>query len=249
MSTELVPFEFHGDVLQTALEDNSPMVAFKPLVTVMGLDYPTQLSKLRTRSWATVGLSPTVAADGKMRKVVMIDMRTLSMWLATINENNVAEAARAKLITYQAKCADALEEYWSGKRRAVLPQDYVSALKALVASEEAKIEAQEQLAIAAPVVDAYTAHVSADGGITIRDLCKQLANDGYKVNTRTIFTILHDIGIIYRQGETWSPFETARRDGLAISRIDLCNDGRNRAVALITPKGVLEIRSRLAHLR
>lgn len=129
------------------------------------------------------------------------------------------------------------------------PRTYIEALKALVVSEEAKELAAAQLAIAAPKAEAYDGHIDADGGITIRALAKQLASEGYKVTCKGMFETLHNVGVIYKQGETWVPYETARKEGLAISRMDLCSDGRVREVALITPAGVLEIRARLGHFR
>lgn len=39
----------------------------------------------------------------------MIDRRTLTMWLATLDENRVAEAARPVVVAFQAEAADALD--------------------------------------------------------------------------------------------------------------------------------------------
>ena len=80
-------------------------------------------------------------------------------------------------------------------------------------------------------------------------MAKQLADDNYRVTCKDMYRLLNTVGFIYRQGETWVPYETARRDGLATSRMDVCADGRTREVALVTPAGVLEVRRRLSHLR
>ncbi len=101
-----------GSIL-TVLIDGQPHVVLKPAVDQIGLDYPTQLRKLRERSWATVGQQPMVAEDGKRRDMAVVPTRTFLMLLATINENRVAEAARPTLIAFQNETADAIEAYWT----------------------------------------------------------------------------------------------------------------------------------------
>jgi anti-repressor protein len=129
------------------------------------------------------------------------------------------------------------------------PGSFADALQ-LAADSQREIERQEALlAIAAPKAEAYDGHVDSSGGITIRALAKQLMNDKYRVTCKGMYEDLHGVGLIYRQGETWVPYEGARRDGLAESRWDICADGRVREVCLITPAGVLEVRRMLGHLR
>ncbi|MGW4119855.1 phage antirepressor N-terminal domain-containing protein [Nocardia sp. NPDC004711] len=84
---------------------------FRPMVNFFGLDYSTQLRKLKGKSWATLVTSTMVGADGKSREMVSIDRRTMSMWLATLDENRVAEDKRPDLRAYQAQAADALDAY------------------------------------------------------------------------------------------------------------------------------------------
>lgn len=45
----------------------------------------TQMPCPQHRSWATVVVRTTVAADGKTREKTFIDRRTFTMWLATID--------------------------------------------------------------------------------------------------------------------------------------------------------------------
>lgn len=107
----MVPF--HGTMLPSSRSaDGKIFVALKPIVESMGLNWKSQHEKLIARSWATVVLRTMVAEDGKRRRMACVDLRTLSMWLATVNENRVSAATRPKLIAYQAECADALEAYW-----------------------------------------------------------------------------------------------------------------------------------------
>lgn len=50
--------------------------------------------------------------DDQRREYTMIDRRTLTMWLATIDENRVSDEARPVLIAFQAGAADALDAYF-----------------------------------------------------------------------------------------------------------------------------------------
>lgn len=111
--TDLIPFDFHGDRLLLVDVDGVPFIVLKPAVDALGLDYPTQFTKLRERSWATVRLIPTVAADGKTREMAAIDVQTFLMLLATINENRVAKDVKPRLVMYQREVASAVNDYWT----------------------------------------------------------------------------------------------------------------------------------------
>lgn len=113
MSNQIAAIPFHGQTVQSVEVDGKPTVAFKPMVENLGLDYSRQLKKLKGKSWATVSMINTVGADGKNRDMTVIDVRTLTMWLATIDENRVSEEARPLVVAYQNEVADAIESYWT----------------------------------------------------------------------------------------------------------------------------------------
>lgn len=110
---ELVEIPFHDTALTAALVDDTPHVALRAACASLGIDYSNQLKKLRAKSWATVVTSTTVGADGKAREMAMVDRRTLTMWLATIDPNRVAEAAKPTLELFQNEAADALDAYFN----------------------------------------------------------------------------------------------------------------------------------------
>lgn len=125
-SHEVVKLDLSAGSIHTKLIDGQPHVMLKSAVDDLGLDYSTQLAKLRKRSWATVGQSPMVAEDGKLREMTVVPVRTFLMLLATINENRVAADRRKTLIAFQNETADAVEAYWTGggaiNPKASLPQ-------------------------------------------------------------------------------------------------------------------------------
>ncbi len=65
----------------------------------MGLAFSAQLQKLKKKSWAVVSEIDTTGADGKTYSMVMIDRRTLLMWLANIDERKVKATGREKVVS------------------------------------------------------------------------------------------------------------------------------------------------------
>lgn len=110
--SDIVRIPFHGANLIAVDDNGQPHIVLRPALDSLGLDFATQLRKLKGRSWATIGERPTVAADGRTRQLTTVDVRTFLMLLATINENNVAADKRALLIAYQSEVADVVEKYW-----------------------------------------------------------------------------------------------------------------------------------------
>ncbi len=117
--------------------DGKAMAALKPMCESVGIDYSNQLKKLRSKSWATVVLSTTVGADGRSREMIMIDRRTIPMWLAGIDENRVKEEARPILVALQAEAADALDAYFH-EGGAINPDATVDQLDVIVSRATAQ---------------------------------------------------------------------------------------------------------------
>jgi len=60
-----------------------------------------------------------VAGDGRQRDMVMVESHTIPMWLATIDENEVNEESRDKLIAYPRKAVAAIDAYRVMNRESV----------------------------------------------------------------------------------------------------------------------------------
>ena len=111
--TELVHIPFRdGEVLAVEI-DGKPHVVLRPALENIGLDFASQWRKLQGRSWATVGQATTVAADGRTRSMLTVDLRTFLMLLATVNEASVNESVRPALIAYQREVADVIERHFA----------------------------------------------------------------------------------------------------------------------------------------
>jgi hypothetical protein len=93
---------------------DEPYIVFRPAVESLGLSYPAQYRKLKSRSWACVAQKATqVPGDDQRRNVDYVTVSTFLMWLVTINENRVSEQARPALIAYQSETMDAIAAYWT----------------------------------------------------------------------------------------------------------------------------------------
>lgn len=139
MSNQIVSIPFHGQSVQSVAIDGKPVVAFKAMTENLGLDYSRQLKKVKAKSWAELRTVPVVAVDGKTYDTTCIDLRTLTMWLATIDENRVSEEARPLVVAYQNEVADAIESYWT-QGGAINPRATEHQINALIRQSQMQME-------------------------------------------------------------------------------------------------------------
>jgi hypothetical protein len=139
MSAEIVPIALNGAELLTVDVDGKPHIVFRPAVEALGLDYASQITKLRDRSWVNRRDIPTVAADGKTRVMATVDTTTFLMWLATVNEKRVAADIRPTLVAYQRETSDAVNAYWT-KGGAINPSASADQLATIVGNVKSQLE-------------------------------------------------------------------------------------------------------------
>ncbi|OFU55773.1 phage antirepressor N-terminal domain-containing protein [Corynebacterium sp. HMSC11E11] len=137
---QLVTIPFHGNQVQAVDVDGTPHVVFRPLVESIGLDYRSQSRRLTGKSWASmVKMTMQVPGDVQFREHTLIDVRTLTMWLATIDENRVSDEARPLVVAYQAEIADVIESYWTAGG-AINPRADEHQVNALIYQARAQME-------------------------------------------------------------------------------------------------------------
>lgn len=146
--TKVVKLDLSAGSIETVMVNGEPHVVFRPAVEAIGLDYSTQLRKLRERSWASRRDIPTTGADGKTYRMAAVDVRTFLMWLATVNENKVADEVRETLIAYQQETTTAVNAYWT-EGGVINPRATEEQIDSLIS--RAKQQA-EVLSILAPIV-------------------------------------------------------------------------------------------------
>lgn len=111
---QLIPVLFGDDTVILVEHNGQPYVVMKPLVTSMGLDWRSQHVKLMEKFGSSVVEIPTVADDGKIRRMVCLALRMLPGWLHTLNLGKLKEALRPKVKRYQDESNDALWKHWTG---------------------------------------------------------------------------------------------------------------------------------------
>lgn len=102
--------------LVTVENEGEPWIVLRPAIEALGMDYSTQMAKLRRRSWAVVGQKTTTGVDGKKYKMSCCTVDTFLMLLATINESKVRSDLRPALAAYQRETRDAIGAYWTRGR-------------------------------------------------------------------------------------------------------------------------------------
>ena len=139
-NSTIATIPFHGTNIQSVEIDGKPYVFFKPMVDTLGLGYGSQTQKLNGKSWACVTKIVTqLPGDTQRREHITVDIRTLTMWLATIDENRVSEEARPLVVAYQSEVADAIEAYWS-KGGAINPRANEHQMNALLRQTQMQME-------------------------------------------------------------------------------------------------------------
>ena len=124
-----------------------------------------------------------------------------------------------------------------------LPHDYLSALKALVTSEEAKqeavakVEAQNRaIGLLKPKAEITDAFIERGHAVGFRDVAKEL-----KVKENVLRRLLEDNRIAYRQGNRWKPYAKSMERGWMIVK-DVMTDRFSVPQALFTMEGKDAIR-------
>lgn len=111
--TGLVHIPFRDGEVLAVERDGRPWVVLRPAFESIGLAPDRQIDKLRSQEWATTSVTEVVADDGRTRSMVIADVRTFLMALATIPASRVSEAARPTLVAYQREVADVIERHFT----------------------------------------------------------------------------------------------------------------------------------------
>lgn len=134
-----VPVAGTSATLSAVEENGTQWVAANHVCDALGINWEPQHRKLKDKAWATMIIMTMVGADGKNRQMSMVDRRTLTMWLATIDTNRVNEAARPTLEAFQLEAANALDAYFH-KGGAINPRAEEHQLNALMRQSQMQME-------------------------------------------------------------------------------------------------------------
>ncbi|MBK8638051.1 MAG: hypothetical protein IPN92_07075 [Chromatiaceae bacterium] len=104
----------HHDLLCLE-QDDQMLVAMRPVVEGMGLDWKSQHAKLSANfdRWRVVIITTRQPGDDRVREHLFIPLERLFGWLMTISPNKVAPAIRATVIAYQQECDRVLARHFA----------------------------------------------------------------------------------------------------------------------------------------
>jgi hypothetical protein len=128
--SEIAHFNFHGDDLEI-VRGAEVLVGIRGVCRGLGVDFATQLRKLKADSTMGVVMMPTPSPGGE-QETACLPLRALPLWLATIHPSKVAEPVREKLLAYRREAADVLADHFIGPRCAILPPPPVGEREALL---------------------------------------------------------------------------------------------------------------------
>lgn len=110
-----------GDTnIEAVQRDGDVWVSVRRVCDVLEIDSANQRAKLGQKPWARTQMLTVRDAAGRAQPSFMIDLRSLPMWLATIDHTRVADNAIKRLIAFQTEAHDALAAHFFGPRRDVL---------------------------------------------------------------------------------------------------------------------------------
>jgi hypothetical protein len=108
-----------NDIDIVIIQNGNDMVPVKPICEALGIDFSSQLQKLKSDPIlsSTMGLSTTVGGDEKNREMVTIPFKYVFGWLFRIDSRNVKEESKEAVLKYQLACYEALYEYFVGAKK------------------------------------------------------------------------------------------------------------------------------------
>ncbi|CAM3347922.1 phage antirepressor N-terminal domain-containing protein [Polaromonas hydrogenivorans] len=107
--------KFHGATLSVILINGVPHVAIKPICEAIGLDWASQLQRIKRHpvlSTCVVITTMQMSGDDQARDAVMLPLDKLNGWLFGVSVRRVKPELRERLTRYQAECFDALARHF-----------------------------------------------------------------------------------------------------------------------------------------
>lgn len=150
----LITIQFHEAslIVRRGETPETTLVAMKPVVEGMGLDWATQFTKLKAHPVLSQGIGEfPIPSAGGLQMATALPLNRIHFWLATIQPNKVPDVeTRQRVILFQTDAADALFNHFFGRRFTSNPiqlpnfSDPVAAARAWADAYEAKQVAEQR---------------------------------------------------------------------------------------------------------
>lgn len=111
----LVRVPFWGGFIEAAQLEGEVWVPIRPVRDALGLAWQPQLKKLRAKPWAkTCDTFMVSEGDDQRRRFSCVDLRSLPLWLATIEPSRGKPEARPAWVAYPWEVGDVLYQHFLG---------------------------------------------------------------------------------------------------------------------------------------
>lgn len=196
MNNQLTTIDFRGATLVAVRGDTPEMalVAMKPVVEGMGLDWEAQ--RKRINAHPVMGSAPStktvqLPGDTQAREHLFMPLGKINFFLATLNPKLIKdEAIRLRVISYQKECADVLFQHFSGS--AVARSDNLSPDNRQIIGGISKAVISKALAILRTELRGDLAALKAEMAAAIEGFDQ---TQGIVTNYRPMLDVLRDEGV------------------------------------------------------
>lgn len=190
--SDIIKFDFQGDELDCVKEGETLWVSVRRVCEALGIDGKSQRDKLKNKSWSNGALITSLDASGRNFEQYFVDVDTVPMWLANIDEGRVSEHVRPKLIKYQKEAARALRDHFFKAMQT--PETFAEALQLAadleterVKEKEARLLAEAKIEADVPRVEFANAVKGSVNAVTVSEFAKYLSNGGIPFGEITLF--------------------------------------------------------------
>jgi hypothetical protein len=207
--------QFHEDQLQVI--DATQDVVLRPACEALGLDPDAQAARLKRQPWACTSITKVHDASGREQEMFCVSLKTVPLWLATIETSRCALEVRPKLERYQLECADVLAAHFLGRAKPAAPAFDFSAMAAVISETVVKT------LVPLLVVQGPSGEVGLEKGRQVRRIllrAAKAASNGdskrQKSEYKTIDNSLRDRFGFHYPGSNWERFPLNRWTELRI---------------------------------
>jgi hypothetical protein len=112
----LITIPFYGQSIFASLINDVPHVAMKPICENIGLDWSSQLKKIKRNPILDEGMVMiTIPSNGGLQEMIMLPVKYLNGWLFSVDAIRVKSEIRGRLISYQRECFEVLANHFIPK--------------------------------------------------------------------------------------------------------------------------------------
>ena len=223
LAIEVVEVPFYGDSIEAARDtrDGTAYVSIRRVCENLGIDTETQQQKLKGYHWATPGMIPGVAQDGKQRELMFLPLAQVPMWLTTISPSKIGAGPEQaeKLRRYQLEAVDVLYRHFVGPQVAQ-DEDPIVAMARSAASLAQSVIAtrQAQLALEGKVdtIQGDVGEIKVDLAATKRTLGKMIVRRAESINA---------LGYVERSDQPAAPLTTRAKVKILVDAYVAAKEG------------------------